>query len=57
MVNISSQRESLSPACCCIYQEPSNRPIKLEPAQAIANEAVRIGYNIFTLKKKIYSFY
>ncbi len=49
---ISRPLEPLSLAFCCIYQEPSNRPIKLKPAQAIANEAVRIGYMSFTLKTK-----
>jgi hypothetical protein len=52
MVVISKPLDALSFACCCIYQEPSKRPIKLKPAQAIANEAVRIGYTIFTLNKK-----
>ena len=42
-VVMSKPRESFSLAFCCIYHEPSNRPIKLKPAQAIANEAVRIG--------------
>jgi len=48
MVNTSNHFESLSLAYFSIYQEPSNRAIKLKPPQARANEAARIGYNIFT---------
>ena len=57
MVNTSNHLALLSPACCSIYQEPSNRAIKLKPAQIIANEAIRIGYKILTLKEKIISFF
>jgi hypothetical protein len=52
MVNTSNHVEPSSLAWFCIYQEPSNKPIKLKPAQQTANEAIRIGYNIFTLQKK-----
>jgi hypothetical protein len=52
MVTVSKHLELLSLVCCCIYQEPSNRPIKLKPAQAIANEAVKIGYKICTSNNK-----
>jgi hypothetical protein len=43
IVKISKHFDSLSPVDRWIYQEPSIRPIKLIPTQAIANEAASIG--------------
>jgi hypothetical protein len=52
MVNRINHLEPLSLAFSCTYQEPRNKPIILKPAQAIANEATSVGYNILTLEKK-----
>jgi hypothetical protein len=43
IVNIINHFDLFSSVNRWIYQEPSIRPIKLVPAQAIANEAASIG--------------